>query len=214
MVLPSWPVIGHFGSVARSFTNASSSLACAPQSKIEARMNGEIKRVNLSNMTRVLFIRDPFERAHSAYTNSKKNKHLRIGRYNSSADCTFGQWVDAIANDTEVAFKNEHFRPQVNMAQMDKMHYHYHLRMSSSVDQEFFWNNLLGMTKSINANKSEKNNSAPSDIFKSIDSDTFKKLALIYDADLKQWKRVLKQGTPRQAGEVTIFDLYNAADRQ
>jgi hypothetical protein len=182
----------------------------------EARKNGKIKQINVSNMTRVLFIRDPFERAHSAYTNSDVNRYISIGRCESSAHCTFGEWVDAIANNTRIAFQNEHFNPQVNIAQMDKMHYHYHLRISSPVDQEFFWNNLLGMTKSFKMNKSLENNitlsDKVSDKFKSIHLDTFKKLALIYDADLKLWERALKQWTPRQTGEVTTFDLYNAAD--
>jgi hypothetical protein len=34
----------------------------------------------------------------------------------------------------------------------------------------------------------------------------------MYHADLKLWERPLKQWTPRQAGEVTMFDLYKAAD--
>jgi hypothetical protein len=188
----------------------------------EARKNKKIKDANISNMTRVLFIRDPFERAYSAYTNSVKNRYISIGPCESSAHCTFGQWVDAIAKNTKTAFRNEHFDPQVNIAQMDKMHYHYLLRMSSSVDQQFFWNNLLGMTKSFKSNESlksnitlsDKNNITLSDKFKSVHLDTFEKLALIYDADLKLWGRALKQWTPRQTGEVTTFDLYRAADGQ
>jgi hypothetical protein len=180
----------------------------------EARKNSKIKHLDVSNMTRVLFIRDPFERALSAYTNSDINKYISIGRCTSTAHCTFGQWVEAIANNTKIAFENEHFNPQVNIAQMDKMHYNYHLRMSSAVDQEFFWNNLLGMTKSFKKNKSLKNNITLSDKFKSVHLDTFEKLALIYDADLKLWERALEQWTPRQRGEVTTFDLYNVADRQ
>jgi hypothetical protein len=185
----------------------------------EARRNEKIKDVNVSNMTRVLFIRDPFERAYSAYTNSDMNRHIHIGPCKSRLNCTFGQWVDAIAKDTKTAFKNGHFNPQVNIAQMDKMHYHYLLRMSSSVDQQFFWNNLLGMTKSFKSNESsnnnitlsDKNNITLSDKYKSVHLDTFEKLALIYDTDLKLWERALIQWTPRQTGEVTTFDMYKAA---
>jgi hypothetical protein len=177
----------------------------------EARADKTIRHANISNMTRVLIVRDPFERAYSAYKNSA-NKHIKIGACQSSpTTCTFDQWVDELAHDTKVSFRNEHFTPQVKIAQMKKMHYHYLLRISSSVDQEFFWNDLLGMGRSRKENESKKNNHTLTEMFNSIHFETFEKLAAMYDADLKLWKRALKHWTPRQTGEVTMFDLYKAA---
>jgi hypothetical protein len=105
-------------------------------------------------------------------------------------------------------------RSEIKIAQMKKMHYHYLLRVSSSVDQEFFWNDLLGMGGSRNRkdNVSSKNNHTLTETFKSIHFETFEELAAMYDADLKLWKKATKQWTPRQAGEVTMFDLFMAAD--
>jgi hypothetical protein len=97
---------------------------------VQARSDNTITHADISNMTRVLIVRDPFERAHLAYTHSAKNKYIHIGACQGSANCTFGQWVDTLAHDTKMSFQNEHFRPQVKIAQMYKMHYHYLLRVS------------------------------------------------------------------------------------
>jgi hypothetical protein len=52
------------------------------------------------------------------------------------------------------------------------------------------------MDRRCRKNESLKNNHTLTKKFKSIHFETFQKLAAIYDADLKLWKRNLKHGTP------------------
>jgi hypothetical protein len=68
------------------------------------------------------------------------------------------------------------------------------------------------MDRSYRENESLKKNHTLTQKFKSIHFETFEKLAAVYDTDLKLWERALKQWTPRHTGEVTMFDLYKAAD--
>ena len=69
----------------------------------EARMNPSLKvnRTNYlveQNYTTVLVLRDPFERALSAYTNSDWNQMIYIdgSQCSDTKSCTFEEWVDAL----------------------------------------------------------------------------------------------------------------------
>lgn len=101
------------------------------------------QQVAVDNMTRVVFLRDPLERAVSAYRNSIENQFIFVQHCNSRQQCTLDEWVQALAYNITATFDNPHFRPQHEIAQLDKMHYHYYLRMSSPLDQRFFWKELV-----------------------------------------------------------------------
>jgi len=97
----------------------------------------------VDNLTRVVFLRDPLERAISAYRNSIENQFVYVQHCNSRRQCSFDEWVQALAFNVTATFDNPHFRPQSEIAQLDQMHYHYYLRMSSPLDQHFFWKELI-----------------------------------------------------------------------
>jgi hypothetical protein len=172
--------------------------------------------------TRVLIVRDPFERALSAYANSVTNPFIETQHCKSSAVCTFDEWV----NDLPTAMgSNEHFMSQTSVAQFSDMHYHYILRLSSPVDQDFFWNGLLKNKKNAGdvvdgsttttakkkANVSSKNTTGTiRDTYRALSTDTIQTLARLYSDDLKMWDSVLQHGTPRVAGEETMYDFYKA----
>jgi hypothetical protein len=46
-------------------------------------------------------------------------------------------------SDNAFMISNEHFKSQHAIAQMEEMHYHYRLRMTSATDRQFFWKNLV-----------------------------------------------------------------------
>ena len=137
--------------------------------------------VNLTNFTRVLFLRDPFERAYSAYENADVNPYINTNNCPSSQHCTFEEWVQDLAapsivknhnsNTTTppkiqpIKSRNEHFIAQTTIAQFHTMHYHYHFRLSSKVDQDYFWNVLAkGMqqqTDNVSANTTTTNSTEP-----------------------------------------------------
>ena len=132
----------------------------------EARTNSDVNNIDFdqNNYTTFVMIRDPFERAYSAYSNSVKNQFIHLEVCQNHTQCTFEEWVDELANgggnlsrnnknnttgsnkyelvvimpDENKLFRNEHFKAQTTIAQMDLMHYHYRLRLSSKIDVNFF----------------------------------------------------------------------------
>jgi len=190
----------------------------------EAKTDRYIRSIDVSNMTRVIMFRDPFERARSAYLNSADSEFIYVPSCRSSWECTFAEWVDRIYRDPPAAFVNNHSRPQVQIAQFDKMHYHYYLRMSSPIDQDFFWNVLLGLppkrdNTSTNRSSSSSSSSSSSntittstmavqEIMKDITDETMLQLAEIYHEDVVLWDKLLRFGTPRQDDEYTMYDYF------
>jgi hypothetical protein len=134
----------------------------------EARRNPELTYDNSmylqdENYTTVLLIRDPFERAYSAYQNSNVNIHIYLDNNNNNdgdhgvcyntTKCTFEMWVNKLvnfrkSNDTRIS-KNEHFKTQTEIAQLNEIKYHYMLRMTSSKDLTFFFKNLIGLQNGV-----------------------------------------------------------------
>jgi hypothetical protein len=109
------------------------------------------------------------------------------------------------------AFYNGHFKPMVDIAQMDKMHYNYYLRLSSPVDQDFFWRSLWKQaTGKTEINKSHKQENGTNTLFEKLKTNnTIRKLAELYKDDLKLWEDMLGHGTPREEGtERTVYDFY------
>lgn len=166
-----------------------------------------LRTINVSNMTRVVILRDPFERALSAYQNAATNKWISVPGCQGPQQCSFDVWVTRIYRYRQRAFRNNHTRPQAQIAQVDRMHYHYYLRMSSPVDQEFFWHELVGQGPHW-SNPSTNTTHSIRDIMNGIQNETLHRLAQIYHEDLILWERLLQFGTPRQNGEYTMYDYY------
>ena len=175
----------------------------------EARRNKSLKTTNLSNMTRLVVFRDPFERLYSAYTNSDTIPDISLQHCHNKSMCTFEEWVVEMTTEPSHFFRNEHFKPQKEVSQIDAMHYHYFLRLSSKVDQEFFWNTLVQSDKVLNQNQSDKKtNLTTIEVFKTFPRSTLDRIATMYEKDLLLWEQILRDGTPRQENEVTVFDYY------
>ena len=178
----------------------------------EARRSKDLQTTDLSNFTRVIVFRDPFERLYSAYRNAPDNEHISLKGF-SKENGTFDQFVDEIIRDPRTAFHNEHFLPQNRIAQFDKMQYHYLLRMSSSVDQDFFWEKIVQAKRRLHTNKSvqKRSHSHSFDLFQTIKLETLHKVWSLYKEDFDIWERLLVEGTPRQEGESTLYDFYKSA---
>lgn len=235
----------------------------------EARKNKRLGTHPLTNYTTAIMIRDPFERAYSAYTNSPYNRmiYLDVCKNRKRFQCTFAEWVDELArggvgngaatnssnsNSTSMAdvdtniivvveesrnklmSGNEHFKSQHSIAQMDRMHYHYRLRMTSERDRRYFWKHLVQFQEIVTnvegdggqgkvRMKSDEERPPLVDIeairiakarkveerFLSIPNRTIDQLATLYSKDLVLWQRFLDEGTPRMPGdEVTMYDFY------
>ena len=196
-----------------SVRRALANIECGPNSKIsctEARRHANLGRVDVKNLTRVVLFRDPFERALSAYLNSKTNKYISLRGCPSSDVCSFSEWVDKISKRPIRAMENIHMRSQVGIAQLDKMHYNFFLRISSPIDQHFFWTELV---KSPATHENKHAESARAELDKSLShfsQDIFRKLATVYEQDLKMWSQLLQHGTPREPNEYTLYDFYIA----
>ena len=182
-----------------------STIRCA-----EARSHGKLGRIDVKNLTRVVSFRDPFERALSAYLDSKTNRFISLRGCPSSDVCSFAEWVDIMSRHPTHAFRNIHMRGQVEIAQLDKMHYNFFLRISSPIDQNFFWTELV---KSPATHENKHAESARAELEKSLSyfsQDIFRKLATLYEQDLEMWSQLLQHGTPRETNEYTLYDFYIA----
>jgi hypothetical protein len=173
----------------------------------QGKYSEQARTANVANMTRVVFLRDPFDRTLSAYRNSNENRWISVPGCSSRDECTFEKWVDIIAKDPKRAFRNNHTRPQVDIAQFDKMHYHYYLRVSSEIDQRFFWNDLV-QSGPYHSNSASDASATVEEKMKTIKNETLHKIAQVYKQDMIMWERFLQRGTPRQAGEYTMYDYY------
>jgi hypothetical protein len=182
-------------------------LECSnPQDRCaEVRTNRKLlSTTNVSNMTRIAFVRDPFERALSAYRNSLHNRFIHISKCNTSRDCTFEEWVKQLAKRPQDSFANEHFLPQKRVLQLDQMQYDYIFRLSSASDQHFFWNNLCKRNESVQVNTAQKE--VPG--LEHFSNTTFKILADLYAEDLVLWQMALRYGTPAAENEHSLYDHY------
>lgn len=195
----------------------------------EARMNGNLKKLPmLQNYTRVVFFRDPLERALSTYKNSETNQYIQVPGCQKWRLCTLDYWVERLVDVR--SFKNEHFLPQTVIAQRDKMHYHYHFRMSNTDHIDFFFRELLGKAP-VEENKSSNsvaaaaaassNNSTAAEEedaatlqrqqmakkFEQLSEYALIHLLLLYEEDFLLWESMLVS-SPRGPGEYTMYDHY------
>jgi len=161
-----------------------------------------LRSVNLEKLTRVVTLRDPLDRAFSAYENSAWNEYIYLPTCESKWNCTFGEWIDYIHGNSVKSFRNEHFLPQVKVAQLASVHFHYVLRMSSSRDQDFLWNDLLNYT-SVYMNR-ENNNTEDDTKLGNMTERVVQQLVDLYRQDLQVWLYLSKYGTPKV--EATLID--------
>lgn len=182
----------------------------------------------LNSMTRVLWIRDPFERALSAYQNSQRNLNIFTPTCPSLVNCTFAEWVDDLYHHQMSSWRkipgnkrsgNEHFYSQVGIAQLDHVHYHYILRLSSPIDQDFFWKVLLrGAVEPQILNPSNHNTTEDAKLhaqrtYDTLSTQTLEKLYNLYRDDFDLWDTLLHRGTRRIPGETTLYDIFKADPR-
>ena len=85
--------------------------------------------------------------------------------------------------------------------------------MSSSVDQDFFWEKIVKAKRRLHKNKSVQSQSNSFDLFQTIKLETLHKIWSIYKEDFDVWERLLVEGTPRQEGESTLYDFYTSSIR-
>ena len=148
-------------------------------------------------------LRDPLERAFSAFENSASNGYITLPGCRNIRYCSFAEWIDIIYHNTS-NFANEHFLPETKVAQLDKVHYHYVLRMSSAIDRAFLWNDVLNAS-------STKLNSATKDqsiMVGNMTEGVVQQLVELYRDDLKVWSFLSKYGTPKE--ERTLYDIISA----
>jgi hypothetical protein len=177
----------------------------------EVRKNRTLATEDVRKMIRVAFVRDPFERALSAYENSYRNRFIHINRCQNMIVCTFSEWVSELGKNATSTFENEHFLPQVNILQLDQMRYDYIFRLSSPGDQHFFWSILCERHDSLKVNIAHHDTNETA-VFKGLEHftpETFEILAKLYAKDLVLWKKVLHYGTLRDPNELTLYDYYN-----
>jgi hypothetical protein len=193
----------------------------------ECRKDSSIGLLPLSNYTRVVFFRDPLERALSTYKNSEKNRHIEVQGCQKWKSCSFEYWVDRLVDVRSM--KNEHFLPQTVISQRDKMHYHYHFRMSNKNHTDFFFRELLGK-EPISSNKSSNSVSSTTNStttttssflveqlefqrqlvakkFEEVSNQALIRLLLLYQDDFELWESMLAL-SPRGPGEYTMYDHY------
>ena len=184
--------------------------------------------------TTILFLRDPFERALSAYKNSETNRHILLDNCTKASECTFEEWVGQLVffEDSPIitVWNNEHFFPQTRIAQFMQIRYKYILRMTSKIDLNFFFHHLLGLESKMkikvynksfstftNANATTETaihkNHEKYKLYKSIPKRTMQKLVNFYKEDIQLWQENLERGTPRSLSregdnETTLYDFY------
>jgi Sulfotransferase family len=193
----------------------------------EARQVSSVAKLPLQNYTRVVFFRDPLERALSTYKNSETNRYIQVEGCQKWKSCSFDYWVDRLVDFRST--KNEHFLPQAVISQRDKMHYHHHLRISNQDHVDFFFRDLLGkepvvVNKSSNSKTGGTNSSTATEAagdaeliqqrqqqmakkFQEISEYALIRLLLLYEDDFKLWEYMLAS-SPRGPDEYTMYDYY------
>ena len=183
----------------------------------EARKNHKLRAnktlyLQEQNYTTALLLRDPFERALSAYYNSDTNVHIWTKNCKNFKVCTFEKWVDEILDQNDAGNLNEHFKLQSDLAQLGEIKYSHILRMSSKRDLLFLFQNLLGLEgvpEKKNSSTNSKNSTATMLQPVLPDESIMNKLAKFYENDLELWQWGLDNGTPRKEGEeLTMYDYW------
>jgi hypothetical protein len=175
----------------RRIMNANAGPCRARNRCAEVRRNHRLQQVNLTAVTRFVVMRDPFDRLVSAYYNSATNRFIFVGRCKTPKDCTFAEFVAALALEKRKRGNlnfNEHFMLQVDIAQFHSMHYHYILRMSCAKHLECIYKGLLNTTQ-VHANKSARPTSEQAASKESMFTpDVLRTVLELYQRDLDMWK--------------------------
>ena len=142
----------------------------------------------LVNATRVLVMRDPFDRALSAYINSKDTPFIRVGKSRcTSVTCTFGQWVTELKRQGLQC--NEHFWGQMHSASFAKMNYDYIIRFGVFEDMSCLFQLLNSTERHIN--KSENNMLSMQKKIDYFTPEITRTLTELYLEDIMVWKMAM-----------------------
>ncbi|KAL3924868.1 MAG: hypothetical protein SGILL_000777 [Bacillariaceae sp.] len=222
-----------------SIRTAMNAIECDPDSPkynnrcAEARESPILRKVykTFSNFTRVVFYRDPIERALSTYYNSETNRYIFVNGCETWKNCTFDYWVQQLAPYQHVTKRkhqgkrrNEHFMKQSVISQPQKMHYHYRLRMTNKDHTDFFFEQLLktkpqSVNQSSNSKSKTKTNSTSSGTamdetkayiakkFEQVSHEALSRLLVIYNDDFELWQAMV-ESAPRGPKEYTMYDYY------
>ncbi|OEU06006.1 hypothetical protein FRACYDRAFT_257009 [Fragilariopsis cylindrus CCMP1102] len=181
----------------------------------EARRNPEL-RYNHSmyltedHYTTVLIVRDPFERAYSAYKNSDSNINISLNNDDDDGGDLMG-FKNGIPkehiNSSSSASKNNNANGSSSSRSSKRKH-------SGRLQQQKDDNNAtITTTTTIDNNNSDR----ILKLFESISSKTMNQLAIFYKDDLKLWQELLDYGTPRSSSpgeEITLYDYYLLSDQK
>lgn len=155
----------------------------------EVRTNpGLRKQANLTELTRFVIIRDPFDRLVSAYHNSATNQYIHAGRCTSAQNCSFAEFVQAIAmkarrSGGSLDF-NEHFKLQVDIAAFSSMRYHHVFRMTCPRHVECIYRGLLNSSQ-VHLNRSPQRVATFEKLFT---SDVLRTFMSLYRRDVDLWR--------------------------
>jgi hypothetical protein len=162
-------------------------------------IKGQSKK--LINSTRVMLMRDPFDRALSAYINSESTKWIRVGNSScTSKTCSFTEWLRLLK--THGIDCNEHFWGQAKSASFAHMNYDYVIRYGVPSDMNCLFE-LLNATQHnhINTNPSANNAHTEQQKLYYFTPEAVSILTELYYLDISVWRMAMRY-LPQQ-------DLYH-----
>lgn len=185
---------------------------CSEVKKNRDKFNDLFKLHIYNTATRVLIIRDPFERALSAYMNSIRNPYINVGSICvSSMECTFEEWIQAI-NQLGAAC-NEHFYSITNISNYNMIKYHYVIVMNNKSERLFLWN-MLNETIDNQFNISPNNQQDIQTKLSYFTPNVIKLLKLLYNDDILLYASHRKYKAYFNNSEITTMKCDNHTDNQ
>jgi hypothetical protein len=141
------------------------------------------RRRRLLDSTRIMTIRDPFDRALSTYFNSDTNKYIRIGKCTSDK-CSFLKWMRILK--TKGIYINQHFWSQVKDSYFSQMHYDYVIRFGVKSDMDCLFQ-LLNTTNT-HTNPSINSELSLTEKIKMFTPEIVSIVVELYALDLSVWR--------------------------
>ena len=168
------------------------------------------KYVNhIANSTRVVLLRDPFDRLLSAFSNSKVHPGISVGyccnnekideHFTTPFSCVIMDEVkgpmhpcglkEFVLEMNKYGLSNSHLAPQYESVNYAQMSYHYVLRINSKADEKCLWE-LLDMKPDGDHNQSPNHNMELANKAKLFDDEMIEILNRLYEVDIMLWKTV------------------------
>jgi hypothetical protein len=165
------------------------------------------RRQRLMKATRIMIIRDPFDRALSAYFNSVNNTYIRVGVRCTAKTCSFLEWMRHLKNGG--IYVNEHFWSQVRDSYFAQMHYDYVIRFGVKKDMECLYE-LLNATTRKHSNPSSNSELSLSEKLKLYTPEIVSIMVELYQLDLSVW-RMAKMFSPYRS-ESSLSDFLTGGN--